>query len=90
MAKYETDVHLPSVAGVQKPGVERYAVPHKISEQMKERLADGSDVQASWEDGCRLSVTVEQNGDSSNQNMQVAQQQACLTFRLGANLERFA
>ncbi len=74
MAKYETDVHLPSVAGVQKPGVERYAIPHKIAEQMREKLADGSDVEASWEDGCKLSVIIEQNGNDSNQTMQAAQQ----------------
>ena len=74
MAKYETDVHLPSVAGVQKPGAERYAVPHKVAEQMKERLADGSDVEASWEDGCKLSVIVEQNGGNPDQAMQKAQQ----------------
>ncbi|MGI4939163.1 MAG: hypothetical protein ACRYHQ_01095 [Janthinobacterium lividum] len=74
MAKYETDVHLPPVAGVQKPGVERYAIPHKIAEQMKEKLADDSNVEASWEDGCKLSVIVEQNGDHPNQTMQVVQQ----------------
>lgn len=74
MAKYETDVHLPSVAGVQKPGVERYAIPHKIAEQMKEKLADGSDVEASWEDGCKLSVTVEQDDGNPNQTMQAVQQ----------------
>ena len=74
MAKYETDVQLPPVAGVQKPGVERYAVPHKIAEQMRTRLADGSDVEASWEDGCKLSVTVEQNGNNPDQTLQAAQQ----------------
>ena len=73
MAKYETDVQLPSVAGVQKPGAERYAVPQKVAEQMQHKLADGSAVEASWQDGCKLSVTVERDGGQADQAMQAAQ-----------------
>lgn len=73
MAKYETDVQLPSVAAIQKPGAERYAVPLKVAEQVQNKLADGSAVEASWEDGCKLSVTVERNGDQPEHHMQTAQ-----------------
>lgn len=59
MAKYETDVQLPAVPGVQKPGAERYAVPGWVAGQVQDKLHDGTAVEASWQDGCTLSVTVE-------------------------------
>ena len=73
MAKYESDVQLPFIAGVQKPGAERYAVPQKVAEQVQGKLADGTAVEASWQDGCKLSVTVEHNGGQPDQTMQAAQ-----------------
>lgn len=73
MAKYETDVQLPAIAAIQKPGAERYAVPQRVAEQLQDKLADGSAVEASWEDGCKLSVTVERDGDQPEQHMQAAQ-----------------
>ena len=73
MAKYETDVQLPSIAGVQKPGAERYAVPQRVAEQVQDKLTDGTAVEASWQDGCKLAVTVERDGDQAEQTMQAAQ-----------------
>lgn len=73
IAKYETDVQLPAVASVQKPGADRYAVPQKVADGVMDKLADGSVVEAGWDDGCKLSVTVEPNGGSSAQIMQAAQ-----------------
>ncbi len=73
MSKYETDVQLPPVAGVQKPGVDRYAVPQKVADGVMDRLADGSAVEAGWDDGCKLSVTVEPKGDNPAVTMKAAQ-----------------
>jgi hypothetical protein len=89
MAKYETDVHLPSVAGVQKPGPERYAVPHNIAEQMKEKLADGSDVEASWVDGSKLSVIVESSDGTTDPDLQTAHRALQDVVGLSAIVEPF-
>ena len=73
MAKFETDVQLPALAAVQKPGADRYAVPQKVAEQMQDKLPGGTAVEASWEDGCKLLVTVERDGGQPDQTMLAAQ-----------------
>ena len=45
-SRYETDVQFPSIAGVQKPGVDRYALPRKVANGVMDKFADGSAVEA--------------------------------------------
>lgn len=59
MAKYETGVQLPSVAAVQKPGPDRYAVPPAVAAAVRCNLPSDAAVEVSWQDGAKLSVTVE-------------------------------
>jgi hypothetical protein len=73
MSKYEADVQFPAVAGVQKPGADRYAVPQKVADGLMDKLADGSAVEADWDDGCKLSVTVEPKDVDSAHTMEAAQ-----------------
>ena len=83
MAKYETDVHLPSVPGVQKPGADRYAVPGKVAEQVKGKLPEGTAVDASWVDGEKLSVTIEHGNGQADQGAHAAR--AALQDVIGPN-----
>ena len=89
MAKYETDVHLPSVAAVQKPGADRYAVPQKVADGVMDKLGDGSTVEADWDDGCRLSVTVESNCGDPAYTMQAAQKALQEVVGPGAQVSPF-
>ncbi len=73
MSKYETDVQLPPVASIQKPGAERYATPRKVAAGVMNKLADGSVVEADWDDGCKLSVTVELKGANPACTVEAAQ-----------------
>ncbi len=72
MPKYETDVHLPPVPAVQKPGPERYALPSRVAEEVQDKLHDGTGVEASWHDGATMSVTVVPNTEPADQHVQAA------------------
>ena len=72
MPKYETNVQLPPVPAVQKPGPERYALPSRVAGQVQDKLRDGTDVEASWHDGAILSVTIVPHAEPADQHAQVA------------------
>ena len=81
MAKYETGVQLPSTAAVQKPGPDRYAVPSAVAAAVQHQLPGDAAVEASWQDGARLSVTVEPG--SGEPEVQVHTAQAALQGIVG-------
>jgi len=73
MAKYETGVQLPPVAAVQKPGPDRYAVPPAVAAAVQGKLPGDAAVEASWQDGAKLSVTVEPGAGEPQAQMHSAQ-----------------